>query len=286
MRALSQWELNTDPEFSSLRVWAFDLDDTLTDEGVLPSQICAVLELLQKVGHRVVMVTGRPTSWAQPFTKLLPFDAVIAENGASICFWRDGKVERRKGEEPESLFWTSAGYVHHEEFLHSQDVADQRTKKSQVQQEVFRKFPQMKLASDQLFRLFDLAIDFAEAIQPPRPLEEAQAVKEIFEARGAVAKISSIHVNGWWGAFDKSLGLKVLFDHVNWTLGFESVVYFGDSPNDAPLFALAPISVGVANLRNFENDPSWERPTFITTKASSQGVLEALDFYLGAKGAL
>ncbi len=280
MQEVEHWDSKSDPKFGQLRVWAFDLDDTLTDDGNLPAAVCAKLETLQSAGHQVVLVTGRPSAWAQPFAKVLPFDAVVAENGATMCFWKRGKHGHLPGVEPESLFWTSKGYVSHESFLRSQDVSDQRTKKSQVQREVFKKFPEMKLATDQMFRLFDLAIDFAESVQPPRPLGEAQAVKAIFEAHGGVAKVSSIHVNGWWGDFDKSLGLNTLFANVEWELNFDSVIYFGDSPNDAPLFNVAPVSVGVANLKMFASDTTWARPTFITKQNSSRGVIEAIDHYL------
>jgi HAD superfamily hydrolase (TIGR01484 family) len=283
MLELQKWGPESDSAFLSSRIWAFDLDDTLTEDGVLPAKICAALERLQSSGHRVVMVSGRPASWAQPFAKILPFDAVVAENGAMMCFWLNGKSERQPGEEPLSLFWTTKGYVHHEAFLSSQDFADQRTKKSQVQQEVLRTFPQMRLATDQMYRFFDLAIDFAESVRPVRPLSEAQAVKKIFESRGAVAKVSSIHVNGWWGDFDKSLGLKVLLENTKWQQGFDTVLYFGDSPNDAPLFALAPVSFGVANLKDFESDKTWHRPTYMASQKSSRGVLEVIDYYFNKR---
>lgn len=286
MQSVAAWDPRTDSLFGNRRVWAFDLDDTLTHEGAIPAEVLVTLESLQEQGHLVVMVTGRPSSWAQPFAKILPFDAVVAENGASMCFWKHGKSARVAGEEPQSLFWTSSGYVNFEDFKRSRDNVVRETKMASVQSEVFQRFPNMQTASDQSFRLYDLAIDFAESVQPPRPLAEAQIVKDIFEKHGATAKVSSIHVNGWWGDFDKSLGLKTLFDNVSWSLPFENVVYFGDSPNDAPLFEFAPMSVGVANLNRFEQDKSWVRPTFVTTLESSDGVLQALKHYLTKKGVL
>jgi HAD superfamily hydrolase (TIGR01484 family) len=283
MLELSKWNSQTDARFGSRRVWAFDLDDTLTHEGVVPSEIFAALEKLQELGHHTVMVSGRPTSWAQPFTKVLPFDAVVAENGAALCFWPGGKLARRSGEEPRSLFWTPTAYVNYEEYLKSAPASERARRMREVEREVFAKFPKMTLASDQAFRIFDLAIDFAESVTPPRPLAEAQAVKKIFESHGAVAKVSSIHVNGWWGDFDKSLGLRTLFANVRWPLGLDTTIYFGDSPNDAPLFAFAPVSVGVANLQIFADDQSWQRPSFITRGRSAHGVLEAMAHYLSAK---
>lgn len=288
MQVIQSWSRQSDSLFGSRRVWAFDLDDTLTSRGTIPATVLMMLEKLQSQGHFVVMVTGRPSAWAQPFAKTLPFDAVIAENGASMCFWKHGKDSRVLGEEPESLYWTSSGYVEHQDLTKSQDGELRKKNMKLVQEAVFKDFPKMKIASDQTFRLYDLAIDFGEAVQPARPLTEAESVKKIFEIYGAVAKVSSIHVNGWWGDFDKSLGLKTLFKNVSWNLSFDSVVYFGDSPNDAPLFRMAPMSIGVSNLNRFDEDKSWVRPTFIASKESSEGVLEALNHYLNiaAEGVL
>lgn len=281
MKSLSQWNSQSDSKWGSLRVWAFDLDDTLSTHGVVPSEVLAMLERLQNLGHLVVMVTGRPATWAQPFAKVFPFDAIVAENGAAMCFWQNGKARRVAGEEPVLRFWTRSGYQDAQTFLQSSERELANAKKVKVESEVRARFPRMALASDQMFRFYDLAIDFAEAVNPPESLGSAEAVKKIFEAHGAVAKVSSIHVNGWWGTFDKYQGLQELFRKAQWTLGFETVVYFGDSPNDAPLFAAAPLSVGVANLKAFGDDHSWTRPTFISNLDSSRGVLESLNHYLG-----
>lgn len=279
MKNFFEWSKKNDPKFGQKRIWAFDLDDTLTTDGELPCAVISKLYELQSLGHKVVMVTGRPASWALPFVKTLCFDAVIAENGAFLCFWKNGKVMRKLAEEPVLRFWTTSGYLPYADFLLEGQGEDLKKKQLDVQRAVFEKFPQMTLASDQPFRTFDLAIDFAESVNPPRPLVEARQVKAIFESYGAVAKVSSIHVNGWWGAFDKSQGLTGLLSLVSWSLYFDDVIYFGDSPNDAPLFDVAQVSVGVANLKAFDADNSWKRPKFLTSKKSSEGVLEAIMHY-------
>jgi hypothetical protein len=56
----------------------------------------------------------------------------------------------------------------------------------------------------------DLAIDFCEDV-PALPMPSVEAVKAIFEADGATAKISSIHVNGWFGDYDKLSMSRLLF---------------------------------------------------------------------------
>ena len=62
--------------------------------------------------------------------------------------------------------------------------------------------PGCAVAADQAYREADLAIDFCEDV-PPLPMSSAHAIQAIFEAAGATAKISSIHVNGWFGNYDK-----------------------------------------------------------------------------------
>ena len=77
---------------------------------------------------------------------------------------------------------------------------------------------------------------------------------KIFEAHGAHAKVSSIHVNGWFGDYDKlttsRLMMRELFG-VDLEASRDRYVYSGDSPNDAPMFGFFPNAVGVANVRDF-----------------------------------
>ena len=76
----------------------------------------------------------------------------------------------------------------------------------------------------------------------------------LFEAAGCTAKVSSIHVNGWFGSYDKLTMTRLLMreafavDHRRDRARF---VFAGDSPNDQPMFGFFPASVGVANLRRF-----------------------------------
>ena len=67
---------------------------------------------------------------------------------------------------------------------------------------VLAEVPGRRVASDQAYRDADLAIDFCEDV-PPLPQEAVDRIAAIFERFGATAKISSIHVNGWFGSYDK-----------------------------------------------------------------------------------
>jgi hydroxymethylpyrimidine pyrophosphatase-like HAD family hydrolase len=52
-----------------------------------------------------------------------------------------------------------------------------------------------------------------------------------------------------------------------------SVVFAGDSPNDAPMFAFFESSVGVANVRRFESRLA-HLPKYVTKAASGAGFAE------------
>jgi hypothetical protein len=103
--------------------------------------------------------------------------------------------------------------------------------------------PGSALASDQAYRIADLAIDFCEDV-PPLPETEVDRIVAVFERAGAQAKVSSIHVNGWFGDYNKLSMAKTLLADVfgiGWDEARESVIYAGDSPNDEPMFAAFPL---------------------------------------------
>ena len=105
-------------------------------------------------------------------------------------------------------------------------------------------------------------------------------------AAGLTAKISSIHVNGWFGDYDKLSTTRLLFRE-----GFgadldaikDAIVFVGDSPNDAPMFRFFSHSVGVANVREFLDRMDAE-PTYVTDAESGKGFAEVADLLLAARG--
>ncbi len=269
MRPLSEWSESTDPFFQSRSVVAFDLDDTLTTRGALPGDVVRDLEAAQARGWRTCLVTGRSAGWVDALIKLLPFDAVVGENGALVVDWPAGKARRGEREAPRKLYWTPQGYG-------DQPPPGLRDRMEATLADVRKNVPGCQVASDQAFRIYDLAVDFAEEVDPPLDLAAADRIREVFEAHGATAKVSSIHVNGWWGTFNKTDGLRRLVEG-HWGLTLErAVVYVGDSPNDGPLFGAAGVSVGVANLRHFVGRVDFTPPTYVARGEASQGARELL----------
>ena len=108
---------------------------------------------------------------------------------------------------------------------------------------------------------------------------------EIFKRFGATAKVSSIHVNGWFGSYDKlttsSRFLKDILD-LDVQADAERIVFVGDSPNDAPMFGFFPNSVGVANVMAFK-DVLPAAPRWVTSQPSARGFAELADLLLEAR---
>ncbi len=96
------------------------------------------------------------------------------------------------------------------------------------------------------------------------------------EAEGLTAKISSIHVNGWFGSYDKlsttQLFLREIFG-IDLAEEKARFVFVGDSPNDAPMFGYFPYSVGVANVKDWL-DLLPVKPVYVTEARCGAGFVE------------
>ncbi len=261
-------------EFSAARRRAIryvltDIDDTLTLDGRLPAIAYGALERLRAAGFAVVPVTGRPAGWCDHIARMWPVDAVVGENGA-LYFRYDDAARRML-----RRYWKDA-----------ETRAADATRLAALGAEILAAVPGAAISADQPYREADLAIDYCEDI-PPLPRAAVERIVAIFEAAGAEAKVSSIHVNGWFGDYDKLAMTRVLFaecfdadlDRVR-----ETVVFAGDSPNDAPMFGYFPNAVGVANLRDFAGRIAAE-PAWITERPGGHGFAELADALIAARAA-
>jgi HAD superfamily hydrolase (TIGR01484 family) len=248
-----------------IRGLLFDIDETLTTEGKLTAEAYAALQRLQRAGRLVVPVTGRPAGWCDHIARMWPVDAVVGENGAFYFCLLNGKIKKR--------FQDADGAR-----------SANRSRLQAIGARILAQVPGSALASDQPYRETDLAIDYCEDV-PPLPLEAAERIAALMRAEGLTAKISSIHVNGWFGAYDKLGMCRTLFTEVfkiSPQLLAEEYVFAGDSPNDAPMFAHFARSVGVANVARFAGKLEAE-PKFITRGAAGAGFAELADHLLGAR---
>src|SRR6186713_1710034 len=58
-----------------------DIDDTLTDEGLLRPESYAALWKLKEKGLHVIPITGRPAGWCEMIARFWPVDGIVGENG-------------------------------------------------------------------------------------------------------------------------------------------------------------------------------------------------------------
>jgi HAD superfamily hydrolase (TIGR01484 family) len=248
-----------------VRAVLLDIDETLTTAGKLTAQAYGALERLQGAGLRVVPVTGRPAGWCDHIARMWPVDAVVGENGAFYFFYDGSRLHKRFHDIAASR-------------------AQKRARLDAVAARILAAVPGCALASDQPYRETDLAIDYCEDV-PPLPLEAAQRIAGLMREAGLTAKVSSIHVNGWFGEYDKLAMTQRLFAE-RFALDLDAakaeVVFAGDSPNDAPLFAFFARSVGVANVRRFENLLAAP-PKYVTRAESGAGFAELAEHLLVAK---
>ena len=168
--------------------------------------------------------------------------------------------------------------------IHSQTPrmrALNRRKLQVIERQILAQVPGSAVASDQPYREYDLAIDYCEDVKR-LSRKSVRHIVEIFHAHGAQAKVSSIHVNGWFGDFDKlAMARRYIHDIDGVDLDAEASEYafIGDSPNDEPMFAAFPMSVGVANVRRFLPRMT-AHPTWITTAEGGVGFAELVDAIL------
>jgi HAD superfamily hydrolase (TIGR01484 family) len=150
--------------------------------------------------------------------------------------------------------------------------------------EIVRAVPGCAIAADQHYRETDLAIDYCEDVTR-LPREAVDRIVALMQARGLTAKVSSIHVNGWFGTYDKLAATRRLMReefHIDLESERGSYAFVGDSPNDAPMFAFFPHSIGVANVREFAGQLTHE-PRYVTVSAAGAGFREVADFLLAVR---
>jgi HAD superfamily hydrolase (TIGR01484 family) len=245
----------------------FDIDDTLTTGGALTSIAYSALERLHGAGFLVVAITGRPAGWCDHIARMWPVAAVVGENGALAMRYdhRSRRLARRFA-------------------VDAPTRRANRAKLAAIGEEIVAAVPGCALASDQPYREGDLAIDFREDVGPLASADVDRIVA-MMERHGLTAKVSSIHVNGWFGDYDKLAMTRTLLASdfgVDIDTERDRYVFIGDSPNDAPMFAHFPNAIGVANIADFA-DRIATPPAYVTQARAGQGFAEVVDLLLAAK---
>jgi hypothetical protein len=248
-----------------LRGLLFDIDDTLTTEGRLTGEAYGALERLRQAGRLAIAVTGRPAGWCDHIARMWPVDAVVGENGAFYFQFDGGRLRKR---------------------FHDAEAArvEKRARLGAIAQRILAAVPGCALASDQAYRETDLAIDYCEDV-PPLPLDAAERIAVLMREAGLTAKVSSIHVNGWFGGYDKLAMTRLLFTErfgTDLEAANAQFAYAGDSPNDAPMFAFFENSIGVANVARFAGRLPAP-PKYMTRAQAGAGFAEIVSHLLGGR---
>lgn len=240
-----------------VRAVLFDVDDTLTTHGKLTAEAYGAVEALQRVGLRTVAVTGRAAGFCEYTARMWPVDAVVGENGG---FW----------------FRFIAGKLEHA-YREAADVrARNRERYAAISRAIVAAVPGCAVASDERYRETDFTIDHAEEVAA-LPAEAVERIAALMRREGLRVAISSIHIHGWFGDYDKATtSCELLRRHFN--IDPAQALFVGDSPNDASMFAAFPRAVGVANVRRYPD----LRPSHVTRGESGDGFAELVAHLLRA----
>ncbi|MDR1179090.1 MAG: HAD-IIB family hydrolase [Spirochaetales bacterium] len=241
-----------------------DIDDTLTSGGLLPDHAYTSLWKLMRAGIKPVPVTGGPAGWCDLIARLWPVAGVIGESGAFYFVYdREKKKMRRVFAQNEKL------------------RQENIEKKENLRKRILEEVPGAAAASDQIYRIADLAIDIRQDV-PPLPPEEVEKIYKIVRASGAVCATSSIHVNCWFGDYDKISSMKdFLVREAGRPLEEmqEKILYIGDALNDEPAFREIRHCVGVANILPVLGAMKYP-PRYICENKSAEGFTETAEFIL------
>ncbi|MBN22991.1 MAG: HAD family hydrolase [Bdellovibrionaceae bacterium] len=263
--SLTPWKEASLETLSQIDGICFDIDDTFSTDGKILPETYQSLWSLKASGFQLVAVTGRPAGWCDHIARFWPVDAVVGENGAFTFFMNQGKRERL--DTPQVL-----------------SLEEMRKKLNQLKIDLLYQWKDLSFASDQPYREYDLAIDFCEDV-PPWTSDEVQKLVKFCESKGAIAKVSSIHVNTWFGSFEKSKGFEYWLEQTQKEekRSKERWLYIGDSPNDEPMFNVFQWSVAVSNIQPFLKQIK-KYPQWITQEYSGKGFVEMSERMILSRG--
>ena len=256
-----------------------DIDDTLTTDGAITPDALQALAALKAAGLHVIPITGRPVGWSEPFAQAWPVDAIVAENGAVAllpAIENNGQIGTKclpiKREQLSKIYQQDAT-TRRENYVRMQEVLAQ----------IERTVPGALRATDSNGRETDIAIDHSEFTQLPQAAIE-QCVA-LMRAAGMTATVSSIHINGWFGAHNKLEGARWIVRELfgrDLDTEMDSWVYVGDSTNDQVMFEHFPHSVGVANIARFVPQLT-HLPRFVTQGERGAGFAELAQVILSTR---
>jgi len=283
VKPLAQWPVDSR---RAIRGVFTDIDDTLTHDGHIAPEALRALGDLKAAGLTVIPITGRPIGWCEPFMAgthgtAWPADAMVAENGA-VAFVptaTDTATSQITLQRPSGM--RKALSKRYQQSAEMRTVNRQRM--DAIAAQVCAEVPGMELSRDSAGRETDLAFDYAEfARHSP---ETVQRVLALLQRHGMQTTVSSIHIHGCFGNFNKWTGAcwivqELLGRDLRTELGHW--VFVGDSGNDQAMFQHFTHSAGVANIARFVPQLS-HLPAYVTPSARGAGFAEVARAILEAR---
>lgn len=266
MLSLSQWPIAQRHKLLGIFT---DIDDTLTTDGAITPDALQALAQLQAAGLTVIAITGRPVGWCEAFAGVWPVNAVVAENGA-VAWVRNGALNEISLQPPSNIPVTLSK-------LYQQDAITRASNQARMQQigtRVMFQVPGVLTTRDSTGRETDLAFDYNEYARLPP--EMVQRVVTLLQSYGMHTTVSSIHIHGCFGNFNKWQGANWIVRELlqrDLAQEIDRWVFVGDSGNDQAMFEHFTHSVGVANIRQFESALT-HLPPYITPSERGAGFAE------------
>ena len=258
-----------------------DIDDTLTTHGVITPDALQALADLKAAGLRVIPITGRPIGWAKSFAKDWPVDALVSENGGAA--WVDinnAKTDSEIGLKPAYSLPEALSKIYQNNALIR---AENNARMTQIVAQVTSQIAGVEVSKDSAGRETDLAFDYNEfANLSP---ETAQQVVELLQAQGMQTTVSSIHIHGCFGHFDKWTGAQWIVRELlqrDLASELDQWVFVGDSGNDQAMFEHFKHSVGVANIQRFAPQLT-HLPRYISPSERGAGFAEVARMLLDVR---
>ncbi len=244
MKQLADWPA---AERSRITGVFTDIDDTLTTDGHITTDALEALAQLKAAGLAVIAITGRPVGWCESFAATWPVDAIVAENGA-VALVRS-KSLKENGPQPSSDVRVPLSK------LYQQTAGTRATNQARMQQigaRVMFEVPGAFVTRDSAGRETDLAFDYHEHAR--LPAATVQRVVDLLHGFGMHTTVSSIHIHGCFGDFNKWQGANWIVRELlqrDLAQDLDRWVFVGDSGNDQAMFEHFTHSVGVANIQRF-----------------------------------
>ena len=255
-----------------------DIDDTLTTHGAITPDALQALAQLKSAGLCVIAITGRPVGWCEQIAASLPVDAIVAENGA-VALVRN-KTLSEISLKPPSDNDTTLSKIYQQDAI---TRASNQVRMQQIGTRVMFEVPGVLTTRDSDGRETDLAFDYHEHAR--LPAATVQRVVDLLKGYGMHTTVSSIHIHGCFGDFNKWQGANWIVRELlqrDLAQEMDRWVFVGDSGNDQAMFEHFTHSVGVANIRRFE-DQLTHLPPYITPSERGTGFAEVAQAILEAQ---